>query len=109
MLNATAENYGGAVARRFFFGMFEGFFGPFITIYLTSFYTRSELGKRLAVYYSSSASVVPAPGFWRTGGWDNDRLSDCADYTTLPACFRSKVHCKHGGYSSCVRRTLPED
>ncbi|ORY35318.1 major facilitator superfamily domain-containing protein [Naematelia encephala] len=55
MINAAVKNFGGAVAVRFFLGMFEGFFGPSVTIYLTSFYTRGELAKRMAIYYSSSA------------------------------------------------------
>lgn len=55
LINAAARNYGGILAIRFFLGMFEGFFGPSITIYLTSFYTRGELGKRMAAWYSSAA------------------------------------------------------
>ncbi|KAJ7086207.1 major facilitator superfamily domain-containing protein [Mycena epipterygia] len=39
LINASAHNFGGIVAIRFFLGMFEGFFGPSVTIYLTSFYT----------------------------------------------------------------------
>ncbi|KAJ7718407.1 major facilitator superfamily domain-containing protein, partial [Mycena maculata] len=55
LINTAARNFGGAVAIRFFLGMFEGFFGPSVTIYLTSFYTRGELGKRMATWYSSAA------------------------------------------------------
>ncbi|KAJ7445260.1 major facilitator superfamily domain-containing protein, partial [Mycena latifolia] len=55
LINAGARNFGGIVVIRFFLGMFEGFFGPSVTIYLTSFYTRGELGKRMAAWYSSAA------------------------------------------------------
>ncbi|KZT28008.1 MFS general substrate transporter, partial [Neolentinus lepideus HHB14362 ss-1] len=48
-------NYGGIVAVRFFLGSFEGFFGPSVPIYLSSYYTRGELAKRLAIWYSSTA------------------------------------------------------
>ncbi|KAJ7667034.1 major facilitator superfamily domain-containing protein [Mycena rosella] len=55
LINVAARNFGGIIAIRFFLGMFEGFFGPSVTIYLTSFYTRGELGKRMAAWYSSAA------------------------------------------------------
>ncbi|KAJ6556540.1 major facilitator superfamily domain-containing protein [Mycena vulgaris] len=55
LINIAARNFGGIIVIRFFLGMFEGFFGPSVTIYLTSFYTRGELGKRMAAWYSSAA------------------------------------------------------
>lgn len=55
MINAAVKDYGGIVAVRFFLGTFEGFFGPSVPIYLSSFYTRGELAKRLAIWYSSTA------------------------------------------------------
>ncbi|TFK49309.1 MFS general substrate transporter [Heliocybe sulcata] len=55
MINAAVKDYGGIVAVRFFLGSFEGFFGPSVPIYLSSFYTRGELAKRLAIWYSSTA------------------------------------------------------
>ncbi|KAJ6592796.1 major facilitator superfamily domain-containing protein [Mycena capillaripes] len=55
LINIGARSFGGIVVIRLFLGMFEGFFGPSITIYLTSFYTRGELGKRMAAWYSSAA------------------------------------------------------
>ncbi|KAF8922379.1 major facilitator superfamily domain-containing protein [Mucidula mucida] len=47
--------FGGIMIVRYFLGSFEGLFGPTVPIYLTSFYTRGELAKRLAVWYSSTA------------------------------------------------------
>lgn len=55
MINSACKNYSGAIAVRYFLGTFEGFFGPTVPIYLTSFYTRGELARRLAVWYSAAA------------------------------------------------------
>ena len=81
---------------RYFLGTFEGFFGalippsssghpltvlagPTVPIYLTSFYTRGELARRLALWYSAAAfsgafSGLLAYGVFhiqssRLGGW----------------------------------------
>ncbi|KAL1733691.1 major facilitator superfamily domain-containing protein [Schizophyllum commune] len=79
MLNSVCKNYSGALAVRYFLGTFEGFFGPTVPIYLTSFYTRGELARRLAVWYSAAAfsgafSGLLAYGVFhiqssRLGGW----------------------------------------
>lgn len=55
MLNAACKNYGGVVAVRMILGMFEGFFGPSLAVFLSLYYTRAEMGKRMAAWYSSAA------------------------------------------------------
>ncbi|KAL1738997.1 major facilitator superfamily domain-containing protein, partial [Schizophyllum fasciatum] len=79
MLNSACKNYSGALAVRYFLGTFEGFFGPTVPIYLTSFYTRGELARRLAFWYSAAAfsgafSGLLAYGIFhiessKLGGW----------------------------------------
>ncbi|GBE78324.1 Uncharacterized transporter [Sparassis crispa] len=55
MLNAACKNYGGVVAVRMILGVFEGLFGPSLAVFLSLYYTRAEMGKRMAAWYSSSA------------------------------------------------------
>ncbi|KAG9123955.1 hypothetical protein FRC07_013379 [Ceratobasidium sp. 392] len=42
-------------SRRFFIGVFEAGFGPMIPLYFTFFYTRHEIGVRLAVWFGFAA------------------------------------------------------
>ncbi|KAF4618967.1 hypothetical protein D9613_010077 [Agrocybe pediades] len=53
-LMATAFNFPGIMIARLFLGVFEAGFGPVITIYLSFFYTRYELGLRLAMWFGFS-------------------------------------------------------
>ncbi|KAK7057909.1 MFS general substrate transporter [Favolaschia claudopus] len=55
VLNAAARNYNDIMVIRFFLGMFEGLFASSVIVYLASIYTRGELGKRMAIWYSASA------------------------------------------------------
>ncbi|MCJ1304645.1 hypothetical protein MMC08_007458 [Hypocenomyce scalaris] len=51
---AAAQSYGGLVAIRFFLGFVEAAYFPGCLFYLSSWYTRKELGFRTAVLYSGS-------------------------------------------------------
>ncbi|KAK7057904.1 MFS general substrate transporter, partial [Favolaschia claudopus] len=55
VLNAAARNYKDIMVIRFFLGMAEGLFMSSGVVYLASIYTRGELGKRMAIWYSASA------------------------------------------------------
>lgn len=54
LLMASAQNFGGVFALRWFLGMAEGAFFPLVIYYLTTFYRRGELARRLAVFYAAS-------------------------------------------------------
>ena len=51
---AGAHSYGGLIAIRFFLGFVEAAYFPGCLFYLSSWYTRSELGFRIALLYSGS-------------------------------------------------------
>jgi MFS family permease len=54
LLSAAATNFGGLFALRFFLGMAESAFFPLVIYYLTTFYRRGELARRLAIFYAAS-------------------------------------------------------
>ncbi|KAH7014583.1 major facilitator superfamily domain-containing protein [Microdochium trichocladiopsis] len=54
LLAACATNFGGIFALRFFLGMAESGFFPLVIYYLTTFYRRGELARRLAMFYAAS-------------------------------------------------------
>ena len=54
LLSAAANNFGGLFALRFFLGMAESGFFPLVIYYLTTFYRRGELARRLAMFYAAS-------------------------------------------------------
>ncbi|CVK85100.1 hypothetical protein LB506_011574 [Fusarium annulatum] len=54
LLAACTQNFGGMFALRFFLGMAESGFFPLVIYYLTTFYRRGELARRLAVFYAAS-------------------------------------------------------
>ncbi|CAJ2500145.1 Uu.00g029980.m01.CDS01 [Anthostomella pinea] len=54
LLTAAAHNYNGIFALRWFLGMAESAFFPLVIYYLTTFYRRGELARRLAVFYAAS-------------------------------------------------------
>lgn len=51
-LNAAVHNWAGTMAIRWFLGMAESAFFPTVIYYLTTFYRRGELGRRLSVFYA---------------------------------------------------------
>ncbi|KAK8041032.1 MFS transporter [Apiospora phragmitis] len=54
LCSAAATNFGGIFALRFFLGMAESGFFPLVIYYLTTFYRRGELARRLALFYAAS-------------------------------------------------------
>ncbi|KAF4627428.1 hypothetical protein G7Y89_g10727 [Cudoniella acicularis] len=49
----TAYNFSGIIALRWFLGMAESAFFPLVIYYLTTFYRRGELARRLAIFYAA--------------------------------------------------------
>ncbi|KAH6658696.1 major facilitator superfamily domain-containing protein [Truncatella angustata] len=54
LLMAAARNFGGVFTLRWFLGMAESSFFPVVIYYLTTFYRRGELARRLAIFYAAS-------------------------------------------------------
>jgi len=54
LLSAAVVNFGGIFALRFILGMAESGFFPLVIFYLTTFYRRGELARRLAIFYAAS-------------------------------------------------------
>ncbi|KIM91502.1 hypothetical protein PILCRDRAFT_810785 [Piloderma croceum F 1598] len=54
-LMATAFDFGGLVAARIGLGTFEAGFSPVAVLYLSFFYTKNEIGLRMAYWFSFSA------------------------------------------------------
>ncbi|KAG6830602.1 hypothetical protein H0H92_015883 [Tricholoma furcatifolium] len=60
-LMSTAFDFGGMMAGRLFLGIFEAGFGPAIPLYFSLFYTKEEMGLRMA-YWFGFAAVAGAFG-----------------------------------------------
>jgi len=60
-LMSTAFNFGGLITGRVFLGIFEAGFGPVIPLYISFFYTKEEMGVRMA-YWFGFAAVAGAFG-----------------------------------------------
>lgn len=54
LLAITSFNYGSLMTARFFLGICESAFFPGIIFYLTTFYRRTELARRLSVFYAAA-------------------------------------------------------
>ncbi|GMF70324.1 unnamed protein product [Aspergillus oryzae] len=54
LLSSATKNFGGMFALRWFLGMSEAAFFPLVIYYLTTFYRRGELARRLAIFYAAS-------------------------------------------------------
>ncbi|GLB42135.1 putative major facilitator superfamily protein [Lyophyllum shimeji] len=60
-LMSTAFGFGGMMTTRVFLGIFEAGFGPAIPLYFSLFYTKAEMGLRMA-YWFGFAAVAGAFG-----------------------------------------------
>ncbi|PLB42560.1 putative MFS transporter [Aspergillus candidus] len=54
LLCAAAQDFGGIFALRWFLGMSEAALFPLVIYYLTTFYRRGELARRLGIFYAAS-------------------------------------------------------
>ncbi|KAF9445028.1 MFS general substrate transporter [Macrolepiota fuliginosa MF-IS2] len=62
-IQGLVTNFWGLLATRFFLGLFEGPMLPGIILYLSGFYTRRELGLRLAYFFSAMSLAGAFSGF----------------------------------------------
>ncbi|KAK2461666.1 hypothetical protein APHAL10511_006129 [Amanita phalloides] len=79
-LHGIIRNYGGLLAVRFFLGVFEAGLYPGVIFYISSWYKRSEVGFRVAVFFSSAtiagafsgllaAAIAKMDGIANRPGW----------------------------------------
>ncbi|KAK0612624.1 MFS transporter [Bombardia bombarda] len=61
LLVVVAKNFAGIMTLRWFLGMSESAFFPLVIYYLTTFYRRGELARRLAIFYAAQ-SIASAFG-----------------------------------------------
>ncbi|RPA98165.1 MFS general substrate transporter [Choiromyces venosus 120613-1] len=54
LLGAACKNFGGMMTVRVILGAAESAFFPLVIYYLTTFYRRGELARRLAIFYAAS-------------------------------------------------------
>ncbi|PMD56405.1 MFS general substrate transporter [Hyaloscypha bicolor E] len=54
LLTVAATNFAGMLVLRLFLGLSESAFFPLVIYYLTTFYRRGELARRLAIFYAAS-------------------------------------------------------
>ncbi|KAJ7088578.1 MFS general substrate transporter [Mycena epipterygia] len=64
-LMSTVFNFGGLITGRIFLGIFEAGFGPVIPLYFSFFYTKAEMGLRMAYFFgfAAVAGTCAAPSF----------------------------------------------
>ncbi|KAF2020598.1 MFS general substrate transporter [Aaosphaeria arxii CBS 175.79] len=67
LLSACVKNWGGMMALRWFLGMAEAAFFPLVIYYLTTFYRRGELARRLAIFYAASNIANAFSGLFAFG------------------------------------------
>ncbi|KLT43441.1 MFS general substrate transporter [Cutaneotrichosporon oleaginosum] len=68
------HNYAGLLACRFFLGAAEGAVLPCCITYLSSFYTRTRLGKRTAIFFSATSLAGAFSGLLAAGIVNMDGL-----------------------------------
>lgn len=61
MIQAATKNFGGLMACRVILGTMEAGFLPCAIFYLSTFYTRTELAKRLSVFFLMGFIAVRPP------------------------------------------------
>ncbi|CCE83117.1 Piso0_003689 [Millerozyma farinosa CBS 7064] len=72
LLVVSAFNFSSLMAARWFLGMFESAFLPGIIYYLSNFYRRTELARRIAIFYAASAIANAFSGLLSYGCFQID-------------------------------------
>ncbi|KAF7945445.1 hypothetical protein EAE96_010219 [Botrytis aclada] len=67
ILGVAVQNFGGMMTLRWFLGMSESAFFPLVIYYLTTFYRRGELARRLAIFYAASNIASAFSGLLAVG------------------------------------------
>lgn len=62
LIQCAATNFGGLLALRLILGIFEAGFFAGVVFYLTLFYTRGELGFRIAIFFGSALLAAAFSG-----------------------------------------------
>ncbi|KAA1067264.1 hypothetical protein PGTUg99_029991 [Puccinia graminis f. sp. tritici] len=79
-LQGLVTSYQGLLATRFFLGLVEGALGPATVLYMSTFYTRTELQFRIALFLSTiciaaavsgllTYEIIKLDGRWGHPGW----------------------------------------
>ncbi|MCJ1239714.1 hypothetical protein MMC14_007712 [Varicellaria rhodocarpa] len=67
VLVTAVMNFSGLLALRWFLGMAESAFFPLVIYYLTTFYRRGELARRLAIFYAAQSIASAFSGLLAFG------------------------------------------
>ncbi|MCJ1405436.1 hypothetical protein MMC11_008664 [Xylographa trunciseda] len=67
LLVTAVQNFSGLLAIRWFLGMSESAFFPLVIYYLTTFYRRGELARRLALFYAAQSIASAFSGLLAFG------------------------------------------
>lgn len=95
MIQAATKNFGGIMACRVILGTMEAGFLPCAIFYLSTFYTRTELAKRLSVFFLMGFIAVSPPLLTQSRYWlIAKRVLLAASYPG--ACFNGTVLSKAG-------------
>ncbi|KAF1843034.1 MFS general substrate transporter [Cucurbitaria berberidis CBS 394.84] len=92
LLAASVKNWGSLMALRWFLGMAESAFFPLVIYYLTTFYRRGELARRLAIFYAASNIANAFSGLLAFGVFQIESKLDSWRYLfiiegSLTVCF----------------------
>ncbi|CAN9480491.1 unnamed protein product [Alternaria alternata] len=92
LLAASVQNWSGMMALRWFLGMAESAFFPLVIYYLTTFYRRGELARRLALFYAASNIANAFSGLLAFGVFQIESKLDSWRYLfiiegALTVCF----------------------
>lgn len=67
LMVVAVKNFSGLLAIRWFLGMSESAFFPLVIYYLTTFYRRGELARRLAIFYAAQSIASAFSGLLAFG------------------------------------------
>ncbi|KAI4651893.1 hypothetical protein J4E93_002089 [Alternaria ventricosa] len=92
LLASSVQNWSGMMALRWFLGMAESAFFPLVIYYLTTFYRRGELARRLALFYAASNIANAFSGLLAFGVFQIESKLDSWRYLfiiegALTVCF----------------------
>ncbi|ODV84767.1 hypothetical protein CANARDRAFT_8342 [[Candida] arabinofermentans NRRL YB-2248] len=89
LLAVSVFNYGSLLAARFFLGLCESAFFPGIIYYLSTFYRRTELARRLSIFYSAANIANAFSGLLAFGVFqiDNSHLKGWQILFLIEGCL----------------------
>nr|KAK5441280.1 hypothetical protein LTR18_007124 [Exophiala xenobiotica] len=75
LIQCAAKNFGGLLAIRLILGIFEAGFFAGVVFYMTLFYTRGELGFRIAIFFGSALLAAAFSGLISYGVFQINHVS----------------------------------